>query len=116
VTGFLEESGREDRRRLESVLERLLPVATVIPLTAPVLNEAFDLQHSRGLSPPDALVYSSALSYLRSSRAPRRVPSCFVARGRDFTGASRGSGLGGLGCKILFKFEDGLGYVRSRLP
>ncbi len=116
VTGFLEETGREDRRRLESVLERLLPVATVIPLSGPVVNEAFDLQHSRGLSPPDALVYSSVLSYLRSSTTPRRASSCLVTRDRDFTDANIESDLEALGCKILFKFEDGLGYVRSRLP
>jgi hypothetical protein len=51
VTGFLEESSREDRGRLGSVLRMLLSMATVIPLTAPVIVEAFDLQRSRGLSP-----------------------------------------------------------------
>lgn len=116
VTLFLEESGWEDRGRLESVLETLLSVAAVIPLTAPVVAEAFDLQHSRGLSPPDALVYSSILSHLRSSASPQRAPNCFLTRDRDFTDANIEGDLEGLGCKILFKFEDGLGYVRSHLP
>ncbi len=112
VTGFLEESGREDRRRLESVLKMLLSEATVIPLTAPVVTEAFDLQRSRGLSFPDTLVYSSALSHLR----PRGAPSCFVTRDSDFTDDDIKGDLENLGCRILFKFEDGLGYVRSCLP
>ncbi|MDQ4004445.1 MAG: PIN domain-containing protein, partial [Actinomycetota bacterium] len=71
---------------------------------------------SRGLNPPDALVYSSVLSHLRSSAPPQGAPSCFVTRDRDFTDANIESDLARLGCKILFKFEDGLGYVRSRLP
>lgn len=112
VTGFLEESSREDRGRLGSVLRMLLSVATVIPLTAPVIVEAFDLQRSRGLSPPDALVYSSVLSHLRTSGLPRRAQSCFVTRDGDFTDDDIRSDLEGLGCKILFTFKDGLGYVR----
>jgi predicted nucleic acid-binding protein len=114
LTSFLEESGREDRRRLETILKTLLSVVTVIPLTADIVAEAFDLQRSRGLSPPDALVYSSVLSHLRSS-TPRRAPSCFVTRDSDFTDDDISGDLESLGCKILFTFEDGLGYARSHL-
>ena len=118
VTSFLEESNREDRGRLDSVLKTLLSAAGVIPTTGAVIAEAFDLQRSRGLSPPDALVYASVLSHLRSA-APQGAQgaqaSCFVTRDRHFADDDIRADLEALGCKLLFKFEDAQGYVRSRL-
>jgi predicted nucleic acid-binding protein len=112
VTAFLEESDREDRRRLESNLRTLLSVASVIPLDATVVADAFGLQRSRGLSPPDALVYSSVLAHLRaaaSSASGRQgTPQhCFITRDSDFTDATIEADLEGLGCKILFRFDAG---------
>ena len=120
VTAFLEETDREDRKRLEGNLRTLLSIASVIPLDATVVAEALGLQHSRGLSPPDSLVYSSVLAHLRaaaSSASGREgTPQhCFITRDSDFTDATIEADLEGLGCKILFKFDAGLGYVRSRL-
>lgn len=93
-------------------------MANVIPLDARVAEESQRLQGERGLSPPDALVYASVLSHLKAaSSAPgQQAPHCFVTRDRDFTDANIEVDLEGLSCKILFKFEDGLGYVQSRLP
>ncbi len=115
VTSFLEESNREDRGRLDSVLKTLLSAAGVIPTTGAVIVEAFHLQRSRGLSPPDALVYASVLSHLRSAAPQGAQGSCFVTRDRDFTDDDIRADLEALGCKLLFKFEDAQGYVRSRL-
>ena len=114
VTSFLEESNREDRGRLDSVLKTLLSAAGVIP-TGAIIVEAFHLQRSRGLSPPDALVYASVLSHLRSAAPQGAQGSCFVTRDRDFTDDDIRADLEALGCKLLFKFEDAQGYVRSRL-
>ncbi len=118
VTELLIASGEEERQRLEDVLAELYAAATVIPLDAGVVQESQRLQRERGLSPPDALVYSSVLSHLNAAALSSRryeVPHCFVTRDRDFTDDDLRSDLEGLGCKIMFKFEDGLGYVRSRL-
>lgn len=119
VTELLIASGEEERQRLEDVLAELYAVARVIPLDKWAAEESQRLQRERGLSPPDALVYSSVLSHLNAAvLSPRRheAPHCFVTRDRDFTDDDLRSDLEGLGCKILFRFEDGLGYVRSRLP
>ena len=118
VTKLLLASGEEERQRLEDVLAELYAVATVIPLDERVAQESQKLQRERGLSPPDALVYSSVLSHLNAAALSLRrlvAPHCFVTRDRDFTDASIEAELDNLGCKILFRFEDGLGYVRSRL-
>ena len=119
VTELLLASGEEERRRLEDVLAELYAVGTVIPLDAWVAHQAQRLQRERGLSPPDALVYASVLSHLNAAALSTRrheAPHCFVTRDRDFTDANIEADLEGLGCKILFRFEAGLGYVRNRLP
>ncbi len=70
------------------------------------------------MSPPDALVYSSVLSHLNGTALSSRrheAPHCFVTRDSDFTDDDIRGDLEGLGCKILFRFDAGLGYVRSRL-
>lgn len=118
VTALLAESGEEELQRLETVLDELYDAATLIALDKAVAREAHRQQSYRGLSPQDALIYTSILSHLRST-APAGSPvdqrSCFVTRDRDFTDEDIGTDLEALGCKILFKFDDALGYVRSRL-
>ncbi len=118
VTELLIASGEEERQRLEDVLAELYAVATVIPLDTWAAKESQRLQRERGLSPPDALVYASVLSHLNGAALSTRrhgAPHCFVTRDSDFTDDDIRGDLEGLGCKILFRFEDGLGYVRSRL-
>ena len=119
VTKLLLASGEEERQRLEDVLAELYAVATVIPLDKWAARESQRLQRERGLSPPDALVYSSVLSHLNAAALSTQrhgAPHCFVTRDRDFTDDDLRSDLEDLGCKILFKFEAALSYIRSRLP
>ena len=114
ITGLLVASGEEERRALRSVIDRMLAAATTIPLTATVIREAAALENTRGLPPQDALVYASVLSHLRGSFA--LGPHCFVTRNpADFDDPDVANDLEDLGCKILFRFSDGLGYVRSQL-
>lgn len=118
VSALLTESGEEERRRLESVLGELYKAATLITLDKVVAKEARCQQEDRGLGPQDALVYASVLGHLRFSgdellQAERE--SCFVTRDNDFADDDVRADLETLGCKLLFKFEDALGYVRSRL-
>ena len=114
TTGLLVASGEEERRSLASVRDRLLAVATAIPLTAPIVAEVAPLENTRGLPTQDALVYASVLAHLRGSAD--RGPHCFVTRNPgDFDDPDVASDLEGLGCKILFRFSAGLGYLRSHL-
>jgi predicted nucleic acid-binding protein len=113
ITRLLVASGEEERRNLRSVVDRILRVATIVPLTAAVVREAAILENTRGLSPQDALVYSSALAHLRGSSD--RGPHLFVTRNpADFGDPDIASDLERLGSRILFRFADGLGYVQSQ--
>lgn len=65
------------------------------------------------------MVYASILAYLRHSGGegpPVRSESCFVTRDNDFADEDVRSDLEELGCRLMFRFPDALGYVRSRLP
>lgn len=118
VTALLAESGEEELQRLETVLGELYNAATLIPLDKAVARQAHRQQSCRGLGPQDALVYASILSHLRCTQAvgsPVEQHSCFVTCDNDFTDEDIRTDLEALGCKILFKFDDALGYIRSRL-
>lgn len=118
VTALLAESGQEELQSLELVLDELYDAATIVPLDKAVAREAHRQQSSRGLSPQDALVYTSILSHLRGTGAadsPEEPHSCFVTRDTDFTDDDVRADLESLGCKILFRFDAALGYVQSRL-
>lgn len=119
VTTLLVESGEEERRRLETVLGEIYEIATLIPLDEGVAREAQRQQANRGLGPQDALVYASILGHLHGSGASDPAAEqrgCFVTRDRDFADEDVRADLEELGCKLLFKYDTALGYVRSRLP
>lgn len=117
VTALLVESGEEERRYLETVLGKIYDTATLIPLDETVAREAGIQQSRLGLGPHDALVYASVLEYLRGSGAENvaEMRSCFVTRDRDFADEDVRKDLEELRCKLLFRFDAALGYVRSRL-
>lgn len=118
VTTLLVESAEEERRRLEMVLGEIYETATLIPLDEDVAREAQRQQGERGLGPQDALVYASILIHLQGAVASDPIAEqtgCFVTRDRDFVDDDVRADLDELGCKLLFRFEAALGYVRSRL-
>jgi hypothetical protein len=80
--------------------------------------EARRQQSNRGLDPQDALVYASVLGHLGregTAGSPGEQHSCFVTRYSDFADDDVRADLEGLGCKLLFRFDAALGYVRSCL-
>ena len=118
VTALLVESGEEERRNLESVLNELYESATLIPLDQTVAREAHRQQARRGLGPQDALIYASVLAHLEradTASSPPERQDCFVTRDEDFADDDVRADLEALGCKLLFKFDGALRYVRSRL-
>lgn len=118
VTALLVESGEEERRYLETVLGKIYETATLIPLDETVAREASIQQSRLGLGPHDALVYASVLGHLRGLGAEKCITEkrgCFVTRDRDFADDDVRNDLEELGCKLLFRFDAALGYVRSHL-
>ena len=113
VTGFLARSLQDEDHRLIKVLEQLLVVADVIPLEAGIVLDATRYREKFKLEPQDSIVYSSVLHHLGSTD---RVESCFVNRNsRDFDDPDIVAALMDQGCKLLFRFDDGYGYIQHRL-
>lgn len=115
LTKMLAQSGQEEKQRLDVIVRKLLQILTVIPSTSAVLQSALLLQNTRNLSPQDSIVYASVLSHL--SAVSMDAPKCFITKNsKDFTNPDIESDLTDHNCKLLTKFKNGLGYIKSNLP
>jgi predicted nucleic acid-binding protein len=113
VTKTLIKSGEEEKQRLDQAINRILETATVIPIERDTIKAAVELQKTRNLSPQDSIVYASVLAHL--VKAPSG-PKCFITKNsKDFANPDIYKELEGYDCKLLTKFERGLGYARSHL-
>ncbi|MBX3065394.1 MAG: hypothetical protein KF726_20635 [Anaerolineae bacterium] len=107
---MLIQSGADDLRRFAEIYERLLPIAEVIPLEVTILTQA--LGYSSMLAPQDAIIYTSILQHLISAQTES---SCFLNRNRrDFANPDIEETLAHYACKLLYSFNDGLGFVKSQ--
>jgi predicted nucleic acid-binding protein len=98
--------------RLDSLCEKLIRVAHILPLTSEVLSDAATHKRNFGLFYPDALVLASVLLDARS----RQEPSCFLNRNtKDFDDPSLRALFNQVSCKFIGQFNHGLAYVNSTL-
>lgn len=112
LTGLLTRVGEVEQQELRNATAKLLRVASVIDLGAPILREAAALQDQLSMSPQDAVVFASVLSALRQQGGP----SCFITRNsKDFSVPAITDSLALHNCSVLYDFENGLNFVRSRL-
>lgn len=108
---LLQESALEERERLDQALLDAANAAEVIPTDAEVIHSALTVQRDLGLSPQDSIVYASILAHLAAS-APG--PKCFITRNsKDFLRAALHTPLAEAGCRLMWSFVDGLGFVRA---
>lgn len=113
VTGFLIRSLEEEKDRLRQTIDQLLRIAEIIPLDAQILAAARAYQLDHDLSPQDSTVYASVLKHLGVSAAAAK---CFLNRNsKDFDDPDIEDALRSYGCKMLFSFEDGYGYIASQI-
>jgi predicted nucleic acid-binding protein len=113
LTNLLLRSGEEEKRRLDEALDRILRIAEVIPIGLSTIRSAIALQRSRSLAPQDSIVYASILAHLAETSEDLR---CFITKNsKDFVNPDIENDLATHTCRLLTKFGDGLGYVRSRL-
>lgn len=112
LPGLLVESGEEQKRVLDGLLKELLGIARVLPLDRQTFARAVEFQKTRDLKSQDSIVYASVITDLEahSSKA-----SCFVTKDRKdfFSNQDIQDELDGLGCKLLGRFANGLGYIQS---
>lgn len=113
LTDLLIDSAYEEIKRLETTRSRLLQMAHIIPLDMAVLGAATRYQVDHDLSPQDALVYASVLSYLRQSRESE---SCFLNKdSKDFADPALVAELNIYNCKLLPRFDTGYQFILSRI-
>ena len=113
LTNLLLRSGEEEKRRLDEALERILHTAEVIPIGLHTIRTAITFQKSRSLSPQDSIVYASILDHLAGASEDLR---CFITKNsKDFVNPDIENELETYTCRLLTRFVDGSGYVRSRL-
>jgi predicted nucleic acid-binding protein len=112
ITGLLLRSEAEEKQRLNQVLMRISAVANLIPMNSNVIQIATAMQSNLSFSPQDAVVYASVLDDLTAS--PQL--GCFITKNsKDFANPDIEQELANYQCQLLWKFGDGLGYMKSRL-
>ncbi|PYS92225.1 MAG: hypothetical protein DMF64_09570 [Acidobacteria bacterium] len=113
LTKTLIRSGEEEKQRLDDTISRMLETTTVIPIARDTIKAAIKLQKTRNLSPQDSIVYASVLSHLAGQT---NEPKCFITKNsKDFANPDVDQDLDAYNCKLLTKFEHGLGYAKSQI-
>jgi predicted nucleic acid-binding protein len=113
VVALLIDSSNEQWRQLETVRQRLLQLATLLPLDSAALERASGLQNRHDLGPEDACVLASVLAHLEKTNP---ATACFLNRdSKDFADPDIVEELQRLKCKLIPSFDDGLAFVRSRI-
>ncbi len=113
ITNLLIQSVEEEKKRLDTTLTDLLDFANIIPIEAEIIRAAIGFQNSLNLSPQDALVYASVIAHLEQA-SPK--PKCFLTKNaKDFVNPDIMDQLKTHQCKLLTRFEDGLGYINKNL-
>ncbi len=105
VSAMLVSSTHDAEQRLETLRSRLLQAASVLPLTAAVIEAGARGLKEYELQFPDALVLSSVLLDPHLGQGP----SCFLnTNSNDFNEPAIVSELKKRGCRPIWRFEDGL--------
>ncbi|CAN5605856.1 hypothetical protein BH24GEM3_BH24GEM3_24750 [soil metagenome] len=113
ITATFVRSLEEEKERLDEVTLRILRCAESIPTTADVLARAIEFQRGLIRSPQDAIVYASVLSHLERAGPAEK---CFLNRNAgDFADPDVEETLTKHRCKLLARFDHGLGYIRSQM-
>jgi predicted nucleic acid-binding protein len=113
VIAFLVRSQEDEKGRLRKTLDKLLTIATVIPLKSEIISSALTHQATYDLSPQDSIVYASVLDHLRGSAPAHR---CFLNRNsKDFDDPDIVDTLKNLACKMLFSFDHGYNFIASQI-
>ncbi|NOK17789.1 PIN domain-containing protein [Corallococcus carmarthensis] len=103
--------------RLESIRARVLQCAEVFPVDAEVIARAASLEADDiRLQFPDAVVLASVMARLEGDAGLARPPSLFLNRNsNDFDVSSVKLALRQLHCKLITRFDDGLGAIQAGL-
>jgi predicted nucleic acid-binding protein len=112
VQRYLTTSAQNEQARYQTLVERLRPIARLIPLTNEVLELARTWQSKSGLELPDSIVLASVVSDLSDDT---REHATFIARDSDLTDDPEIKAvLQSLNCELKARFSAGLGYLNAK--
>lgn len=101
----------DSRNRLESTIEEITNVGTVIELTGEMISLAYAYEIGLSLSPQDALVLASVRSHAEKTPGAK----CFVSQDvKGFSDPAIYDHLSAIECKVLTNFTNALAYIKAR--
>ena len=105
VTGKLASLEGHELMKLQSTVDRVLRVATVVPVTSVVFAAAGDYASGFGLSLQDGIVLASVMDH--AATGPPTEPKIFANRNpKDFDVPDIVDLLAAQGCQLVVTFED----------
>ena len=114
VSRILTQSSIDEEQSLYQSLERILKVCETIPVVPEILSTAAIFREKPlELSVQDSIVYASVIHHLNT---PNTRQKCFLNRNsRDFNQPDIQMRLNTHNCKLLFNFEKGYNYIKSKM-
>ncbi len=113
IVDLLLQSAENETLRLFQMLERILTVSEIIPMSPEIVILAADAQRNIKLSPQDSIVYASVVHHLNTANASKK---CFLNRNSmDFHQLDIKTTLDSHNCKLLFSFETGYNDIQSQM-
>jgi hypothetical protein len=104
VTRALAESGKEQAESLAETIDKIVGIATVIPLDAKVIKHSLAVQLRYGLPPQDSVVFASIDQFFEEQG---KGPKLFANKNRkDFTTDLVEDKLAKHNCKLLPRFSS----------
>jgi predicted nucleic acid-binding protein len=101
-----------EKNRLQVLFPRLLGTAELIPLDPAVIVMASGYQEHNELKEADAAILGSVLTHLEQARPST---SCFLNRNvRDFNNPQIEGALRRYGCRVIGRFDQGLGFILNQ--
>lgn len=111
IASLLVQSNEEELQRFEHYHGWLLKISEIIPLTADILRTAALNKALYGLTPQDAIVYTSVVSHLQQQAL---VKSCFLNKNsKDFDNPDIVNELNKNSCFMIPKFEQGYQFIQT---
>jgi predicted nucleic acid-binding protein len=104
----------KEMNMLERTISRLLKVGVPIDINAVIFDNSIHYQEELGLSPQDAIIYSSIITDVKRHSVEKE--KVFVSRNwKDFDQEEITEELISYQCKFLPNFPSALHYIQSRL-
>lgn len=114
LTSDLAKVTEEEGSRLTRILDDLTSIVQISSLDPNVIVSSSDIRQRLSLGPQDAAVYASVIAHVTSQ--DRGEEKCFLnSDAKDFMIPEIQDELKSYNCVLIPKFDDGLGFIRTRL-